>query len=291
MRCLPLALIALLACGGKKDAPVSDTKAQMDSSFKQAVAELRQRKSSGHKYGPPTGKIRVANMLDLGGQPSGPVDLYDIRNPDSTTAPLIANLAYGQLSDYVSPRGADPGYPSNLYVFAAGTKTPQAPFNSSIDNSGFKATDQMTIALGPSKILNGLAFPAIAEAGERNPHWIDSSRAVPAGQALLIGLQANVSADSLPYFYLVVDGACPIATNDPRAKIPMALGTEQHYLVTPGSHTIGLVTAPSGINNCTGKTPVGTSTVTVTAGQRYIVFVYGRSSDGYKTLTAPIVAP
>jgi hypothetical protein len=277
MRCLPIALITLMACGGHKDASQQVTLA--DTLKPSAPGP------SGHRYGAPTGKIRVANMLELGGKPSGPVDLYDVSRPDSTTAPLIANLAYGQLSAYVSPRGSDPGFPSNLYVFAAGTKTPQAPFNSSIDNSGFKATDQMTIALGPSKMLNGLAFPALVEAGDRNPHWIDSSRAVPAGQALLIGLQANVSADSLPYFYLVVDGACPIATNDPRAKNPMALGTEQHYPVTPGSHTIGLV------NNCTGKTPVGTSTLNVTAGQRYVVFVYGLASDGYRTLTAPIVAP
>jgi hypothetical protein len=282
MRCLPIALLALIACGGHKDAspPITLTD----------TAKLRAPGPNGHRYGAPTGKIRVANLLELNGKPSGPVDLYDVSKPDSTTAPLISNLAYGQLSGYVSPRGSDPGFPSNLYVFAAGTKQPQSPFNSSIDNSGFKATDQITIALGPSKILSGLAFPALVEAGERNPHWIDSSRAVPAGKALLIGLQGNTSADSLPYFYLVVDGVCPIATNDPRAKIPMAIGTEQHYVVTPGSHTLGLVTAPSGINNCAGKTPVGVSTVTVTAGQRYIIFVYGLASDGYKTLTAPISA-
>jgi len=46
------------------------------------------------------------------------------------------------------------------------------------------------------------------------------------------------------------------------------------------------VTAPSGINNCSGKIPVGTSTVTVAGGQRYIVIVYGLASDGYKTLTS-----
>jgi hypothetical protein len=283
MRSLPIALIALVACGGHKDAapPVTSTD----------TLQLSAPRPTGHRYGPPTGKIRVANLLELAGKPSGPVDLYDVRNPDSTTPPLIANLAYGQLSPYVSPRGSDPGFPSNLYVFAAGTKKPQAPFNTSIDNSGYKATDQITVALGPSNMLNGLAFPALVEAGARNPHWIDSSRAVSSGQALLIGLQANTSADSLPYFYLVVDGTCPLATNDPRAKIPMAMGTEQHYLIAPGSHTIGLVTAPSGITNCNGKTPVGTSTVTVTAGQQYIVFVYGLASDGYKTLTAPIAAP
>jgi hypothetical protein len=273
MRCLPIALLALVACGGHKDAgPPVTIKVTLQPSAPGP---------SGHQYGAPTGKIRVANLLELAGKPSAPVDLYDVRNPDSTTAPLIANLAYGQLSPYVSPRGGDPGFPSNLYVFAAGTKKPQPPFSTSIDNSGFKATDQMTVALGPSKMLDGLAFPALVEAGARNPHWIDSSRAVPAGKALLIGLQANTNADSLPYFYLVVDGTCPIA---------MAMGTEQHYLIAPGSHTIGLVTAPSGITDCNGKPPVGTSTVSVTAGQRYIVFVYGLASDGYKTLAAPISA-
>ena len=34
-----------------------------------------------------------------------------------------------------------------------------------------------------------------------------------------------------------------------------------------------------------------TTSVTVTAGQRYVVVVYGVPSDGFKVVTAPIAAP
>jgi hypothetical protein len=287
MRYSPMALIALVACGTRKDAPPDTSRAQLDS-MNQVMAKLGGA-SQGHHYGAPTGKIRVAHMFELQGQPAGPVDIYDVRNPDSTTKPLISNLAYGQVSDYVSPRGADPGARSNLYLFEAGKKQGTNPYGTNMDNSGFEATDQMTIALGPSKSMNGQAIGStdFVEAGARNPHWIDSARTVPTGQALLVALQANVNADSLPYFYLVVDGKCPLATNDPRAKIPMAMGTEQHYLVTPGTHSLGVVTAPSGVKDCNGKTPVGTSTVNVAAGQHYIVFLFGQPSDGLKTLAIP----
>jgi hypothetical protein len=239
----------------------------------------------------PTGKIRIVNLAEVGGKPLGPVDLYDM-HPDSTSVPLIKNLAFGQVSDYVSPRGADPGAPSNLYLYQAGQKTGMNPFGTNIDNAGFAATDQMTIALGPSKLFNytGIGYPAIVEAGSRNPHWIDTSRVVPAGKALLITLQANNNADSLPYFYLMIDGTCPKASNFPTGNSLTSVGTEVHFPVDSGAHTLGLVTAPSGLLNCNGKTPVSTSTstATVAAGQRYIVFIYGLRSDGYKTLTSQI---
>jgi hypothetical protein len=287
MRYLPMGLIALVACGTHKDAPPNVSQAQLDS-MSQVVAKLGSR-SKGHQYGAPTGQIRVAHMFEIQGQPAGPVDIYDVRNPDSTTLPLIKNLAYGQVSDYVSPRGADPGAHSNLYLFQAGEKQGTLPYGTNMDNSGFEGTDRMTIVLGPSKIMGGQAIGStdLVEAGARMPHWIDSSRTVPTGQALLVTVQANVNADSLPYFYLVVDGTCPLATNDPRARTPAAMGTEQHYLLSPGTHTLGVVTAPSGLRDCAGKSATATSTVSVAAGQHYILFLYGLPGDGLKTLAIP----
>ncbi|HSY80877.1 MAG TPA: hypothetical protein VK807_03905, partial [Gemmatimonadaceae bacterium] len=67
MRCLPLALIALVACGGQKDAPrqVTSMDTLRDTMKPGAPGPI------GHRYGTPTGKIRVANLLELGGKPSG----------------------------------------------------------------------------------------------------------------------------------------------------------------------------------------------------------------------------
>jgi hypothetical protein len=47
-------------------------------------------------YGPPTGKIWIANLLEINGQPSGPVDLYDVHRPESTDTPIITHLAYAR---------------------------------------------------------------------------------------------------------------------------------------------------------------------------------------------------
>ena len=63
--------------------------------------------------GSPTGKIRVVNLYSADGQPGGPIDLYDNFRPTTSDTPIISNLAYGQISDYVSPRAPGPGEPSN----------------------------------------------------------------------------------------------------------------------------------------------------------------------------------
>jgi hypothetical protein len=284
-RCFPILSLALFACGTKKDTQSSATQAPFDTNFGKPTQAV-------HHYGPPTGKIRIANLVESNGHPIGPVDLYDEFRLDSTSVPIIKNLAYGQVSEYVSPRapGTAPGSRSNLYLYLAGQKTGKSPFGSNIDNSGFEATDQMTIALGPSTLYIG--YPALVEAGKRKAPGIDSTRVVPAGQALLITLMANMNVmDSLPVLYLMIDGTCPLATNFKNPH-PTSVGSEVHFAVTPGSHTLGIVTSPQGhgLINCNGKTPVAgsTSTVNAVAGQRYIVFIYGMPSDGLKTSTAAI---
>lgn len=299
MRWLPIALIALVACTQKESQSV--TKDQTDSIANVLTNLGNPTKSgggaSGHRYGPPTGKVRVANMLELAGQPSVPVDLYDVRIPDSTTVPLVKNLAYGQVSDYVSPRAADNfnGSPSNLYIFPTGTKQASNPYGDRIDNIGFVATDQITVALGPTNFAGtpGISLPALDEAGKRLNPSRDSTRVIPSGQALLIVLQANTNVDSLPELYLMVDGACPLTTNNPKNTHPTSLGTDLNFAVSPGTHTLGVVTSPrgKGLLTCVGKKPGQTSTVSVAAGQRYVVFVYGVASEGFKTVSAQIAAP
>jgi hypothetical protein len=299
MRWPVIALVALAACSQKETS--SDTNAQADSLANSLMklgdtTKLHSR-ASGHRYGPPTGKVRVANLLELNGQPSGPVDLYDTRNPDSTATPLVKSLAFGQVSDYVSPRGADdyPGSPSNLYIFPAGTKQVSAPYGDRIDNIGFATTDQITVALGPTNFAGtaGISLSALDEAGRRLNANRDSMRAIPSGQALLVLLQANVNADSLPEQYLMVDGTCPLTTTYPKNRIPTATGTDINFAVAPGTHTLGIVTSPRGhgLLNCAGKQPGQTSTVNVSAGQRYAVLVYGLPSDGFRVVAAPIAAP
>jgi hypothetical protein len=294
---LPVLAAAAAACS-HKDAS-SDTSAQTDSITNQVMARLQHagQQQSVHKYGSPTGKIRVANVLEVNGQPSGPVDLYEFRNPDSAATPLVKNLAFGQISDYVSPRAPDsyPNSPSNLWIFPAGTKQASLPYGDRVDNVGFAPTDQITVALGPTHFMGtaGISLAALDEAGQRLNSNRDSMRTIPSGQALLVLLQGNVNADSLPEQYLMIDGTCPLTTSFPKNRIPTSTGTDINFAVAPGTHTLGIVTAPRGhgLLNCTGKTPGQTTSVTVTAGQRYVVVVYGLPSDAFRVVTAPIAGP
>jgi hypothetical protein len=295
MRLLPITLVALVACSQKSSQTVSNAQTDAPSVLTKLADTTKMFSGSGgHRYGPPTGKIRVANLLELNGQPGGPVDLYDVRQPDSTAAPLIKNLAFGQVSDYVSPRAADPyaGSHSNLYFFPAGSNQAAAPYGSSIDNIGFASTDQISVALGPTTFAgtSSIAFPALDEAGTRLNTHFDSLRVVPPGQALLVLLKADVSADSLPEMYLMIDGLCPPTTTYPKNTHPTSVGADINFAVSPGSHAIGIVTSPRGMGllDCKDKTPGQTSSINVAAGQRYLVFVYGLASDGFKTVTAPI---
>ncbi|MBK5187069.1 MAG: hypothetical protein JJD97_02430 [Gemmatimonadaceae bacterium] len=260
-----------------------------------------------HKYGPPTGKIRIANLFEANGRPGGPIDVYDVRTPDSATVPLIKRLAYGEISAYVSPRAGDnyAGSPSQLYAFPADTKQPSPPFGSNLDNSGFNSTDQITMALGPSHGFGGsvsMAEISVIEAGKRiSPAESDTANAIPAGQGLLVVREANMNVDSMPEQYLMVDGTCPHAPNDRRVvgdtlsfkKEPSNVSTTLYFPIAPGTHTLGVVTSPrgQGLLNCDGKTPGQTTSVSVEAGHRYIAWVYGQPSDGLRVVAAPIAAP
>src|SRR6476661_3368463 len=151
-RALLLAALALAACSSR------DTRTSIQTSVDSLTASrlhvtdtANPFRSSGQRtFGPPTGKIRVANLLEIHGQPSGPVDLYDVRRLDSTDTPIIKHLAYGQISDYVSPRAGGAGSRSNLYLYHADQKTGSQPWGTNIDHSGFEPTDQLTIALSPT---------------------------------------------------------------------------------------------------------------------------------------------
>ncbi|HMI56976.1 MAG TPA: hypothetical protein VK511_02915 [Gemmatimonadaceae bacterium] len=260
-----------------------------------------------HRYGPPTGKIRVANLLEIDGKPSGPLDFYDARNPDSSDVPLIKHLAYGQISDYVSPRAEGPydGAKSFLYVFPADQKTATRPFGGILGQTGYAATDQISVALGPSKGVGGHASITIIdlpEAGKRvNVEQADTATKIQAGQALFVVREVNMNVDSMPELYFMVDGKCPHAPNDTRsmgdtAKYrtePSNVSTTLFFPIAAGTHTLGIVTSPRGrgLQNCNGLSPASTTTVNVEAGRRYTVWVFGEPGDGFKAVAAPIANP
>jgi hypothetical protein len=306
---LVLVCAAVAACAGKQESETAEN-ATADSIAKALqqkygdTANMFAARPAEHHYGPPTGRIRVANLIDLDGKPVGPIDLYEVPFPDSADVPIIKHLGYGEISSYVSPRaaGSEGDVRSNLYIFPADQKqVPRpSPFGSSVDHTGFRAVDQFTVALGPSSMPHSIAPNGIVEDGPRTvAARLDSMKAVPAGQSLLILADANGDATSLPQRFLMLDGACPHAANLHRPGIPWTqwdkdpsaiVGGTQLYPVAPGTHTLGVVSVPRGsaVHDCTGKTPGKTITLNTEAGHRYLVIAYGEPSDGFKVAAAAI---
>jgi hypothetical protein len=284
------ACVALSACSShdsrtaeRSDANNLDTLVASRLHVTDTANPLRSTRAN-RTYGPPIGKIRIANLLEIDGQPSGPVDLYDVHRPDTTDTPIIKHLAYGQISDYVSPRSGGAGFPSNLYLYQADQKTGTQPWGTSIDQGGFQPTDQLTIALSPTG-NNQIGQVFVEEGGKRLNDMVSSGEAAAQGSGgLLIVSAANGMIDALPQQYIMVDGSCPT---------PKYVGSKMIIPVAPGSHTIGLVTSPHGkvLQSCAGHTPVSTLSANVAAGQRYVVLMYGLPSDDQKIVAAPIAAP
>ena len=254
--------------------------------------------------GSPVAKIRVANFYASGGQPGGPIDLYDTPRPCPTDKPLIAGLGYGQLSSYVSPR-SDASY-GNLYVFPAGSQVHAAPVigmqaGTNISNAGWKKGDQQTVVIGVDNSTGTptTSFQTIDESGNESgsPTILTS---VPSGQGLLVvNAFGVVHATSDPDADLSVDGACPSPV-DPSTGQPTSsdlpgnvMAGLQNFLVASGSHTLGFVNEPApgqGYTQaqCAAASPASTTSVPVNAGSTQLVLLYGPSQQSVKFLTASI---
>jgi hypothetical protein len=273
--------VVLAACSSRESRTANQTSVDSLASGLHITDTANPFRSTHRTYGPPTGKIRIANLLEINGQPSGPVDLYDVHRPDSTDTPIIKHLAYGQISDYVSPRAGGAGSRSNLYLYQADQKTGTQPWGTNIDQSGFEPTDQLTIALSPTD-NNQIGGIYVDEGGKRlNSMVSDGETAAQGSGGLLIASAANSMIDTLPQQYIMVDGSCPA---------PKFVCSAMLFPVAPGSHTIGLVTSPHGktLLSCAGHAPTSTLSENVAAGQRYVVLIYGMPSDGQKIVAAPI---
>lgn len=291
-------LCALLAAcsaneSGAARKATADSVVTAISKLQDTLHPFGQPSASSPASGPPIGKIRVANLIYLGGKPSGPLDLYDVVRPDSTVKPLIANLAFGDISAYVSPRAPSnyPGLPSNLYMFPAGSRTVALPYGA-VEVSGFVQGDQVTVVLAPSSMDSpGITRFDVAEEGKRIVKARqDEQHAIPPGQALLLVRDADQSViTSLPERYIMIDGACPRQPDMPQ-NLP---GTEGTYPLAPGAHTLRVTTPPKGQGavKCSTETAGAVTTITMQAGRRYVALMYGLQSDGFKILAAPIDPP
>ncbi len=288
--------LALAACGGssKKSSNPLGPSANGPTTTPSALGSATTGGQAAQ--GKAIGKIRVANLLFVNGAPGPAMDLYDTLNPGPNTAPIIKDLQYGQVSDYVTPHGPTPyDTTSQLWAYPAGstTRDPQALLSgANIDPSGFASGDQLTMGLFKSTL--GMGSVQIVEAGTRISQP-EIFAAQPAKGVFLV--ESEIADDSsAPTEYLTVDGSCVSSTGIGRTTPSLAtLGTSPAsvFVVAPGTHKLDVVTSPAGsgltATTCSGKTPSATTTVDVTAGQRVDVFVYG-DPNAPTVVAAPVAS-
>lgn len=278
-----LACVAALAgCGGSRGSNTSGKLDKVGTAGAQPGSSSRVPAGTAGRMarGEAIGKVRVINAITVAGAPGPAMDVYDISRPESTTKPVITNLQYGHVSEYVTPHGWAPGDTrSNLYVLPAGSIKPSGPLQGgNIDNSGFTASDQLTLALFGTEL--GFGIVQIAEAGS---HVRPGNASAPAGQGLLLLRTAVSRVPNVlePELYLSIDGACPNVRGGIEGNLPVA----------PGDHTLALVTSPRGMGltqaACAAKAPIASIRAHVDAGQRLDVIAYG-SADALKLLAAPV---
>ena len=250
--------------------------------------------------GKPHGKIRVVNEFLKGDQPFGPIDIYDVPNPDTDAKPLIEGLKYGEVSEYVAPT-SQYSDTSNLYVFPAGSKTKDdgGIGGTGMSNAGWSDGDQVTLVVSAATGLspgdpNNLNYTEISES-DPSVIW----KVIDGKGAILVNISgAGVDAKAAEAT-LVVDGKCPMRVdpeNSPgggQGVDSIANGNAVAYAVDPGSHDIGLLAKPysTAITECAVADEIAKTTVDVPASGRVEVFIHGSSPTDLEVTTATVDEP
>jgi hypothetical protein len=259
--------------------------------------------TANEPQGPPTGKIRLANFYAPNGQPGPALDFYDLSHPGANDKPLVADLAYGQVSAYTSPRaeGNGSGY-DNLYIFPAGSKTYGQPIDgmqsgTNISQSGWQAGQQATYVLGtnaqgPSGSPN-VSFQEVDEVMPGNAS-VSMPSVQPGGAVIFVNTFGVPQGDSVPQVEVRVDGVCPADEQNPTSG-PVVLSSINGLGigVTPGSHTVDAVVDPapgSGLSadQCKAATSAASATISAAAGTPVLVLFYGPSMTDLKIVSAPV---
>jgi len=303
-----LATIALLAaCGSSAGGGATPPIPGSSSAFALPSFALPAGSAGGgapdEPQGPPAGKIRLANFYAPNGQPGPALDIYDLSRPGSTDKPLIANLGYGQVSAYVSPRtGGNGSTYNNLYIFPAGSKTPGQPIDGmqsggNMSQSGWQAGQQGTYVLGTNaQGANGSPNVSFQEVEEVMPGnaTVSLPSAAPGGAVIAVNDFGVPQGDTIPLVEVRIDGVCPADERSPTSG-PVVLGqiNGTTFGVSSGSHTVDAVVDPapgSGLSadQCKAATAAASASVNATAGSPLLVLVYGPSMSNLKIVAVPV---
>ena len=267
--------------------------------------------------GPLSGvSLRFVNTFLPSGTTGPTVDVYDTYTDSSgdvgtSPSPIVTGLAYGAVSDYVTPHLTAPGSTTILLWAVPGGSSSNDPGGTYVwpgtDDGSHQQVTVLLEYLGPAGTggpLDGLGSSSFVEKGDdgfgtKGP----LAPASPTGQAEFLASTAPIdvtpTAPVASYYFFVDDACTPPLNGDPNQPgVPylFALSTAAPssffalYPASSGPHQLSVVAWTDGVlPTCAQLTArQGTTSVTVAAGEQIIAFVYGSSLGDLHLVTAPI---
>jgi hypothetical protein len=258
--------------------------------------------------------IRVANLYAPKDKPGPALDIYDTQLTGVAATPILSSVGYGTVSAYVHPNllGTFPQKTVELWALPAGENPATSTANEDSKAIGGLIDDGsnavMTIVVSADTggiqipgVLSGLQDSERVESGddgqgEKGP----AAPTPPAGKGELLVDTSVTPQTGSSGLYLMVDNSCtPPINGDPNVKgVPYVFAADSSSLksqfalfpTTPGTHQVSVVSWTSDIQpTCHQLTKrQSTTSVTVTAGQQDLVFIYGPTLSDLHIVAAPI---
>lgn len=265
-----------------------------------------------------TANIRIANFFAPKDEPGPGLDIYDVALRGQPATPILTNVAYGTVSDYVHPHQILNDISKEVILTALPTgedpvtqKGDASEADDFIDDgSGYQATTLLTAgdedgSLGSGTSLLGILSQSTrmekgdnGKGGQGGP-----ARAAPPiidGGGEILEDQTAIPNNLNPSLYLMIDDSCapplngssdsaqvPYATNNAAADLKSVFAV---FATTPGTHQVSVVSWDSSTPpTCKQLTKrQGTVSVDVAANQQVELYVYGKMLTALHLVAAPV---
>jgi hypothetical protein len=312
-----LAAMLLAACGGGSSSGTSSgaaAKPAANSSTAAPPSPTTPVGGSAPAHPLSDANIRVANFYAPKGQPGPALDIYDTQLTGVAATPILSGVGYGTVSAYVHPHllGTFPQKTVELFALPAGENPATSTANDDSKEIGGLIDDGsnpvMTILVSADTggvqlpgVLSGLSDSERMEAGDDGQGGKGPAAPTPpSGMGELLVDSTVTPQTGSSGLYLMVDSSCtPPINGDPNVKgVPYIFAADSSTLksqfalfpTAPGVHQVSVVSWTSSTEpTCHQLTKRQSPTsVTVTAGQQDMVFVFGPTLSDLHVVAAPI---
>jgi hypothetical protein len=257
-----------------------------------------------------TATIRVANFY----APGAGIDIYDVSLQGQAAKPILTNVAYGTVSAYAQPHQQANSIDKAVLLTALPTgedpvaqKGDATQIGGLIDDGSHAQATIVVTASGDAPTASGTSLLGNMSDSMRMEKGDDgqggkgpAAPAVTDGSSELLVDTTSIPTNLSPSLYLMVDSSCaPPLNGDPNmGKLPFvfaaatsAIQSQFAIFSTPAAaHQVSVVSWTTSTEPTCAQltTPQGTTTVTTTANQQVLIFVYGSTLDALHLAVAPI---